>query len=76
MFTRTGRYSVDFLHADNPTEWERHQLLNSDNFGDVEDFYFAAVGLVCENTLATILGIRLYDHRLNQPVIEWAKEVA
>ena len=69
--SRTGRYSIDFEQSDNPGTWERHLVMNSDVFTVAEDFYFASVDTVSANALTTILGIRLYDHELHVPVIEF-----
>lgn len=67
----TGRYSIDFEQSDNPGNWERHLVMNSDSFTTAENFYFASVETVSANALTNILAVRLYDHELHVAVIEF-----
>ena len=70
MGTR-GRYSIDFEQSDNPGQWERHLVMNSDDFAIAENFYFVSVDTVESNDLSMILGVRLYDHELSIAAIEY-----
>ena len=70
MFSRTGRYSVEFRHR-NPGTWERHQMLNSDDKALAHRGFNESVKAVAPFA-NDILGIRLIDTVTGTVITEWS----
>lgn len=70
MFTRNGRFSVQFQHNDNGV-WEKHQMLNSDDLTKITDAYGKAIRQVKRIT-CNVTGVRLVDNISGETLGEWS----
>lgn len=70
MFSRTGRYSVEFRYR-NPGTWERHQMLNSDDKALAHRGFDESVKACKPHVANDIVGIRIMDNVTGATLKQW-----